>query len=87
MNVKMKLMPSSPEIDLEGIKNSVKKVLEEKHEVNKISFEEEPIAFGLKAIILFFIWPEDKEFESVENELGEIENVNSSEVLDIRRSL
>jgi translation elongation factor EF-1beta len=36
---------------------------------------------------LFFIWPEDKELENVENELGEIENVNSLEVLDIRRAL
>jgi elongation factor 1-beta len=87
MNVKMKMMPSSPEVDLEEIKESVKKILEEKHGVNKVAFDEEPIAFGLKAIVLFFIWPEDKELENVENELGEIENVNSLEVLDIRRAL
>ena len=84
--VKIKIMPISVETDLEEIKSKSKELVESQNGEN-ISFEEEPIAFGLKAIVLFFIWPEDKELENVENELGEIENVNSLEVLDIRRAL
>lgn len=87
MNLKIKLMPSSPDVDLKEIEEKIRKMLEEKHNVKGILFEEEPIAFGLKAIILFLIWPEDKELEGMEEELREIENVKSVEVLDMRRAL
>ena len=87
INVKARLMPSSPETDLDKIKEEIRKILGGKYEVKGISFEEELIAFGLKAIILVFIWPEDKELDSVEEELRKIENVNSLEILDIRISL
>ena len=83
--IKIKLMPSSPDVDLEKIKAKAKEVVE-KGDGKKISFEEEPIAFGLKAIIVFFALDESKELESIENELAEIENVNSSQVVDMRRA-
>ena len=86
MSVKIKLMPSSVETNLEEIKANSKKILEERDGKN-IRFEEEPIAFGLKAVIIFFIWPEEKELEGIEQELGKIENVNSLQVLDIRRTI
>jgi elongation factor 1-beta len=86
ISVKIKLMPSSVETNLEEIKEKSKAILEEKSGKN-VRFEEEPIAFGLKAIIVFFIWPEEKELESIEKSLEEIENVNSLQVLDIRKTI
>lgn len=86
MNVKIKLMPSSVETNLEEIKSKSKSMLEEKGGKN-IRFEEEPIAFGLKAIIIFFIWPEEKELEDLEEEIGKIKNISSSQVIDIRRTI
>lgn len=86
MSVKIKLMPSSVETDLEKIKEISKAILEKNNGKN-VRFEEELIAFGLKAIIIFFIWPEEKELESIEKSLEEIENVNSLQVLDIRRTI
>ena len=86
MSVKIKLMPSSVKTNLKEIKEKSKAILEEKGGKN-VCFEEEPIAFGLKAIIVFFIWPEEKELESIEKNLEEIENINSSQVLDIRRTI
>lgn len=86
ISVKIKLMPSSVETNLEEIKEKSKAILEEKGGKN-VRFEEEPIAFGLKAIIIFFIWSEEKELESIEKNLEEIENVNSLQVLDIRRTI
>ena len=83
--VKIKLMPSSPESNLEEIKAKAKKVVE-KGEGKNVSFTEEPIAFGLKAIIVFFALDESKELEPIENKLGEIESVNSAEVIDLRRA-
>jgi len=84
VNVKIKLMPSSPETNLKGIKEKAKSIIEENNGSN-VHFEEEPIAFGLKAIIVFFIWPEEKELEKLENFLEKIENVVSEQVIDMRK--
>ena len=83
--VKIKLMPTSPEVNLEEIKEKAKIIVEQKSGKN-CKFEEEPIAFGLKAIIVFFAWPEELELEELEEELKKIENVNSVQVVDMRRA-
>jgi len=84
--VKMKFMPSSLEANLEEIKNNIKKILENE-DVKNPNLEEEPIAFGLKAIIATFGWPEEKELETLEKKFSEIENVNSVQLIDIRRAI
>tara|TARA_Y100000310_G_scaffold284313_1_gene307017 strand:+ start:667 stop:936 length:270 start_codon:yes stop_codon:yes gene_type:complete len=86
MNVKIKIMPSSVETNLEEIKEKAEKSITNK-EGKVLKFEEEPIAFGLKAIITFFLWPEEKGLDEIEEELGKIENVNSIQVIDMRRSI
>lgn len=86
MSVKIKLMPSSVKTNLEEIKEKSKAILEKKGGKN-VHFEEELIAFGLKAVIVFFVWPEEKELESIEKSLEEIENINSLQVLDLRRTI
>ena len=83
--VKIKIMPTSPDVDLEEIKESAKKVVESNKGKN-ISFEEEPIAFGLKAVIVGFGIDENDELEPIENSLREMENVSSAEVSDMRRA-
>ena len=83
--VKIKLMPVSPETNLKKIEEQAKKTLEEMGGKNP-SFTEEPIAFGLKAIILFFAWPEEKELEKLEQKLTMIKDVNSVQVVDMRRA-
>jgi elongation factor 1-beta len=83
--LRMKLMPSSPSVDLEEIKENAKKVVEEGQGKNP-QFEEEPIAFGLKAVILSFQIDESQELDPIEENLKKIENVNSVEVLDMRRA-
>jgi len=84
--VKMKFMPSSPEVDLEEMKNKLKKILDNENVPNP-NFEEEPVAFGLKAIIATFGWPEEKPLEELEESFGKIENVNSVQLIDIRRAI
>jgi translation elongation factor aEF-1 beta len=78
-------MPSSPESDLENIEETAKSIIEDMGGKN-CTFEEEPIAFGLKAIIALFAWPEEKELENLESELKEVEDVNSIQMIDIRRA-
>jgi len=82
----MKLMPVSLESNLEEIKKIAEKIIEENKGKN-IRFEEEPIAFGLKAIKVFFGIDENDPMETIEQELQKIESVSSSEVVDMRRAL
>ena len=81
---KYKLMPTSPEVDLEVIKNTAKKIIEDFGGTNK-EYVEEPIAFGLKAIIIFFFYSDDKNPEEIESKLAKIKNVNSVELIDMRK--
>ena len=82
--IKIKIMPTSLEANLEEIKNKAKALVEEKGGKNR-EYEEEPIAFGLKAIIAFFEWPEEKELEEIEESFKSIENVNSIQIIDMRK--
>ena len=83
--LKYKIMPTSPEVNLEEIKEQAKKVVENNKGKN-CRFEEEPIAFGLKAVMVFFDIDESQELEPLEKELNKIENVNSAEIIDMRRA-
>jgi elongation factor 1-beta len=84
--IKIKIMPTSPEVDLEEIKKQAKALIEKKGGKNR-EYEEEPIAFGLKAIIAFFELSEDIELGRIEEELKSIKNVSSVQVIDMRRLL
>ena len=86
MAVKIKVMPSSLDTDLEKIKDLIKKSLDAAQGKNP-KFETENIAFGLKALIVTFGWPEDKELEVFENKLKSIEGLSSVETLDLRRAI
>ena len=80
----MKIMPDSPDIDLEGIKSTIESSMPEGAKIHEIS--EEPIAFGLVAVILQFI-TEDGEggSEAVEEMVQAIEGVASFEITGVGR--
>ncbi len=86
VNVRIKIMPSSPSANLNKIKEEAKKILE-KEGGRGCMFEEEPIAFGLNAVIVTFLYPEEKELESVERRLEKIADANSVRIIDMRRAL
>jgi len=84
--IKIKIMPNSPDVNLNEIKDEAKKVIE-KNKARRIVFEEQPIAFGLKAIIASFEQDEsDGELEPIENSLRNLRDVSSVEVVDMRRA-
>lgn len=83
--VKIRIMPTSPEVDLERLKKNAKLIVERMGGKN-CKFEEEPIAFGLKAVIAFFAWPEELELDSLEGFLNKIDEVSSVQVIDMRRA-
>ncbi len=55
----IKIMPTSPEVNLEEIKEKAQVVVEE-GKGRKCRFEEEPIAFGLKAVMVFLTLMKNK---------------------------
>ncbi|MEK6875174.1 MAG: elongation factor 1-beta [Nanoarchaeota archaeon] len=84
--IKIKLMPTSPEIDLEELKADITKIIE-KNKGKRIRFEEQPIAFGLKAIIAGFEQDETEgKLDPIESALNNLENVSSVQIIDMRRA-
>jgi len=69
----LKIMPESPETNIEKIKDELSKIL--KIQDSKI----EPIAFGLKALKILIIVP-DKGTEEIEKKIKNIDGVSTVEV-------
>ena len=84
IGLKIKIMPKSPSSDLEEIKHSAMEIVKKGGGRNR-EYEIEPIAFGLKAIIAFFEWPEEKELGYVEEAFKKIKDVSSIQVTDMRK--
>jgi len=84
--LKIKIMPESPETNLNDIKKKAEKILSSLG--GKLhSTEEQPIAFGLKALIIMATWPEDKGPDALEEQLSKMPHINSSEIIDVRRAV
>lgn len=84
--IKLKIMPSSPDVKLDEIKEKGKASIEEKGG-KLIKFEEEPIAFGLVALHAYIEVDESLDnTDFVENAFTEIETVTSAEIEDYRRA-
>jgi translation elongation factor aEF-1 beta len=81
---KYKLMPESTEADLDKIQNAAKKIVENFGGTNK-EYLVEPVAFGLKSVTVFFFYPDDKPTEHLEEEFAKIENVQSAQLIDMRK--
>jgi translation elongation factor aEF-1 beta len=81
---KFKIMPDSPQADLRKIEEKAKKIVEKFGGTNK-EYTVEPIAFGLKALIVFFFYPDSKSTESLVDEFQKIGNVSSAELIDMRK--
>ncbi|MDH5441628.1 MAG: elongation factor 1-beta [Candidatus Bathyarchaeota archaeon] len=80
-----KIFPSESGIDLELLKEKIKKQLSDIASVQK--FGEEPIAFGLSALIVNIVLPEHKEgiLDETEKRLNKIEEVGQIQTLAVNR--
>ncbi|MDP8002626.1 MAG: elongation factor 1-beta [Caldisphaera sp.] len=83
--VVLKVMPNSLDINLSDLKDSIKKSLPEGY--NILDSKEEPVAFGLKALILLVSMPENTEggTEELESKIREVNGVEDVEVETISR--
>jgi elongation factor 1-beta len=77
-----KVMPDGPEIDLEQLKEAITNTIPDSAKLNRI--DEKPIAFGLKALeVQVIINDREGGAEELEKALGEINNVQSVEVVQL----
>lgn len=83
--VLVKVMPTSPDVDLSKIKDLARKGLEAEG-ARSLTLEEKPIAFGLKAVMVNFAFPEEKGSDIVEEILSKIPEVSSITIEDYRRA-
>jgi len=80
-----KIFPSESSVDLKLLKEKIKKQLSDIASVQR--FAEEAIAFGLSALIVNMILPEDKEgiLDETEKRLTDMEEVSQIQTLGVNR--
>ena len=85
--ITLKIMPESPDADLSKIEESAKKMISKfGGEVGKVDII--PVAFGLKALNIYFVMDEKKgSTDKLETEISTISEVMSVEVTDVRRAI
>ena len=82
--IKIRIMPDAPDADLAEIEVNARKILT--NQGGKVaSIEQEPIAFGLKAVIITLSIDENFEQDPLLNSIRRIAEVSSAEIIDFRR--
>ncbi|MEM1628323.1 MAG: elongation factor 1-beta [Desulfurococcaceae archaeon] len=81
----VRIFPEDIEIKHDELLNRIEKSLPQGYSIK--AWEEEPIAFGLKALKILFLMPEETEggTEQLETTLSQIPGVSQVEVLMVQR--
>ena len=84
--VSFKIFPSEAEVELNLLREKITKQLPQFASVH--GFAEEPIAFGISALIAHIILPEDRSgvLDEVESYLLKIKEVSQIETIMVRRA-
>ncbi|MGB8311918.1 MAG: elongation factor 1-beta [Halobacteriota archaeon] len=84
--VQIKVMPQSPEVDLEQLKRKIELALP--NNARLYSFDIQPIAFGLKALLVTVIVGDvEGGTDSTEEALSRVDGVESIQVVTATRML
>ncbi|MBA2850195.1 elongation factor 1-beta [Methanococcus maripaludis] len=80
---KVKVMPTSPEVEKESLKESLKKLVEQ-NDAKCRGVTDEPLAFGLYTVYVM-VEMEEKEggMDPIEEAMNALENVESAEVVEL----
>ncbi len=85
--ITVKIMPTSPDTDLKKVQDGAEKLITD-YGAQFGKAEVEPIAFGLSALNIIFIMDESKgATDPLEDQLVELDGVQSVEVTDVRRAI
>ena len=85
--IDMKIMPSSPEINLEKLRDEIDHIIT-KYGGKLHKHEMQPIAFGLKALLLILTVDEAKgSTDALEEQISHVKGVESVQVTGVSRAL
>jgi len=84
--VQYRIMPSGLDVNLNELKTKITALIKNSGGVPH-SVEEQPVAFGIKALIVSFAYPEQKEIDELGNKLSKIHGISSAELTDYRRAV
>ena len=82
----MDVMPEGIEVNLDELKESIKKVIEN-FEAKFGEVKEEEVAFGLKRLKIVIITNEDENLDLLTDKVRSVDGVKSAEVVDVRRAI
>ena len=86
--VTLKIMPKSPEVDLNNIETQAKAKIIDFSQSKEMKTEQEPVSFGLNALKMIFVMDESKgSIDPLEEQIKTISGVNSVETVDVRRAI
>ena len=86
--VSLRIMPKSPDVNLDELEKKAKHEIVAFCRSEEFKVEVQPIAFGLKALIILFVMEESiGSTEKLEQKISQIEDVESVEVTDVRRAI
>ncbi|MEF8826704.1 MAG: elongation factor 1-beta [Halapricum sp.] len=81
---KIKVMPNSPDVDLDALQDRLEQSLPEGAKIN--GFERDDVAFGLVALLPTVIVPDDAGgTDAVEDAFRDVEDVESVDVENVGR--
>lgn len=84
----LKVMGSSPDVDMTKVESSVKEKIVALNGEGDMRFKVVPVAFGINSLEVIFVHDEAKGATDVlEDDIGTIEGVESVEVIDVRRAI
>jgi len=86
--VTLRIMPRDTGIDLSGLEAKAKKAIVDFCSSREFKTSVQPIAFGLKALDIFFVMDESiGSTEKLEETIRQQDGVESAEVTDVRRAI
>ena len=86
--VTLKIMPQSPEVNLSELEGKAKKEIIKFCDSKEFRTEIQPVAFGLKALVILFVMDEKiGSTEALEQKISQLDGVESVEVPDVRRAV
>jgi translation elongation factor aEF-1 beta len=82
----MDVSPEGVEVNLEELKESIKKTIES-FEAELGEIKEEELAFGLKKLKVVIITNEEENLDNLTDKVKSIDGIKSAEVVDVRRAI
>ena len=83
--ITFKIMPESPDVDFEAIKDKALEIAKEKGAKGEMQSKIEPLAFGLQQVLIYAMYEmsDGQDFDKISDEMKKIEGVSMAEIINM----